>query len=74
MALVSLLNIGIYLTFKNLFMQAMKSTLSDRLPYLMLSAEDFSESFIDQKFQLVILHSVLFYIIVKSFETSLINL
>jgi hypothetical protein len=55
-------------------MQAMKSTLSDRLPYLMLSAEDFSESFIDQKFQLVILHSVLFYIIVKSFETSLINL
>jgi NCK-associated protein 1 len=53
LALLSLLNIGIYLTFKNIYMEAMRDTLEHRLPYLMLSAKDFSESFIDNKFQLV---------------------
>jgi NCK-associated protein 1 len=51
--LLSLLNIGIYLTFKNIYMEALHDTLEHRLPYLMLSAKDFSDSFVDHKFQLV---------------------
>jgi hypothetical protein len=61
LALLSLLNIGIYLTFKNIYMEAMRDTLEHRLPYLMLSAKDFSESFVDNKFQLVsVLPPILF--------------
>ena len=52
LALLSLLNIGIYLTFKNLYLEALNDTLEHRLPYLMLSASDFAESFVDNKFQL----------------------
>lgn len=52
--MISLLNIGIYLTFKSLFMEALHDSLEHRLPYLMMSAKDFSESFVDHKFQLVL--------------------
>ncbi len=52
-ALVRLLNIGIYLAFKNLLMDALNETLEKRLPYLMLSAEDFSKNYGEQKFEIV---------------------
>ena len=54
LALVSLLNIGIYLAFKNLLMEALHETLEKRLPYLILSGEDFSKNYGDQKYELVI--------------------
>lgn len=52
-ALVRLLNIGIYLAYKNLLTEALNETLEKRLPYLMLSAEDFSKNYGEQKFEIV---------------------
>ncbi len=54
-ALVRLLNIGIYLAFKNMLTEALNETLEKRLPYLMLSAEDFSHNYGEKKFEIVIL-------------------
>lgn len=50
--MVRLLNIGIYLAFKNLLSEALNETLEKRLPYLMLSAEDFSKNYGEKKFEL----------------------
>ena len=55
-ALVKLLNIGIYLAFKNLLTEALNETLEKRLPYLMMSADDFSQNFGDKKFEIVSLN------------------
>jgi hypothetical protein len=52
-ALVRLLNIGIFLAFKSLLTEALNETLEKRLPYLMLSAEDFSKNYGEQKFEIV---------------------
>ena len=52
-ALVKLLNIGIYLAFKNLLTEALNEILEKRLPYLMMSSEDFSQNFGDKKFEIV---------------------
>ena len=60
LALVSLLNIGIYLAFKSLLMEVLNETLEKRLPYLVLSAEDFSKNYGDHKFELVKKYSFLF--------------
>jgi NCK-associated protein 1 len=54
LALVSLLNIGIYLAFKNLLMEVLNETLERRLPYLVLSADDFSRNYGDNKFELIV--------------------
>jgi len=53
-ALVRLLNIGIYLAFKNLLTDALNETMEKRLPYLMLSAEDFSKNYGEQKFEILV--------------------
>ena len=52
-ALVRLLNIGIYLTFKNLLTDALNEVMERRLPYLILSAEEFSKNYGDSKFEIV---------------------
>jgi hypothetical protein len=51
---VRLLNIGIYLAFKNLLTDALNETMEKRLPYLMLSAEDFSKNYGEQKFEILV--------------------
>ncbi len=53
-ALVRLLNIGIYLAFKNLLMEALNEVLEKRLPFLMFSADDFSKNFTDPKFKMLV--------------------
>jgi hypothetical protein len=53
LALVSLLNIGIYLSFKNLLSEALSEIMEKRLPFLILSAQDFSKNYGDQKFEIV---------------------
>ena len=52
-ALVCLLNIGIYLTFKNLLTDALNEVMERRLTYLILSAEEFSKKNVDYKFEIV---------------------
>ena len=52
-ALVRLLKIGIYLTFKNLLTDALNEVMERRLPYLILSAEEFSKNYGDSKFEIV---------------------
>ncbi|CAF1006447.1 unnamed protein product [Brachionus calyciflorus] len=54
LALVSLLNIGIYLAFKDMLTDCLNEILEKRLPYLMLSAEEFSKNFSDPKFELLV--------------------
>jgi NCK-associated protein 1 len=51
---VRLLNIGIYLAFKNLLGEALNELLEKRLPYLMFSADDFSKNSSDPKFEMLI--------------------
>ncbi len=53
LALVSLLNIGIYLSFKNLLSEALIEVMEKRLPFLILSAQDFSKNYGDHKFEIV---------------------
>lgn len=53
-ALVKLLNIGIYLAFKNLLTDALNETLEKRLPYLMMSAKDFSQNYGEKKFEILV--------------------
>jgi len=50
---VRLLNIGIYLAFKSLLLEALNEVLERRLPFLMFSADVFSKNFGDPKFEMV---------------------
>lgn len=61
-ALVCLLNIGLYLSFKSLLTETLNETLEKRLPYLMLSVEEFSKNYRDTKYELV---SLLISLILK---------